>query len=219
MRTFGEVLEPRARDACRAAWGVPLVDMYSSQEVGYIALQCPEHETYHVQSENLLVEIVDDDGEPCRPGEVGRVVVTTLHNFATPLLRYELGDFAEVGEACPCGRGLPVLTRVLGRQRNMLTLPDGDQRWPNIRDPSEFASAGGPALPPLQQFQVVQRSLTALEVLLVCPRALGADEEDVMRGYLAATLGHVFDVIVHLRGRGPPEQGRQVRGLPVGDPA
>ena len=140
------------------------------------------------------MEIVDDDGGPCRPGEVGRVVVTTLHNFATPLLRYELGDFAEVGEACPCGRGLPVLNRVLGRQRNMLTLPDGDQRWPNIRDPSEFASAGGPALPPLQQFQVIQRSLTALEVLLVCPRALGADEEDVMRGYLAATLGHAFDV-------------------------
>ncbi|MEA2826252.1 MAG: hypothetical protein QOG43_691 [Actinomycetota bacterium] len=194
VRTFGEVLEPRAREACRAAWGVPLVDMYSSQEVGYIALQCPEHEHYHVQSENLLVEVVDDDGAPCRPGQVGRVVVTTLHNFATPLLRYELGDFAEVGDACPCGRGLPVLTRVLGRQRNMLTLPGGDQRWPNIRDPAEFASAGGPALPPLQQFQVVQKSLTALEVLLVCPRALGPDEEDMMRAYLAATLGHRFDV-------------------------
>ncbi len=194
VRTFGEVLEPRARDACRDAWGVPLVDMYSSQEVGYIALQCPEHDNYHVQSENLLVEIVDDDGQACVPGQVGRVVVTTLHNFATPLLRYELGDFAEVGGPCPCGRGLPVLTRVLGRQRNMLTLPDGDQRWPNIRDPAEFASAGGPALPPLQQFQVIQRSLTSLEVLLVCPRALGADEEDVMRAYLAATLGHRFNV-------------------------
>ena len=194
VRTFGEVLEPRARDACRAAWDVPLVDMYSSQEVGYIALQCPGHEHYHVQSENLLVEILDDDDRPCPPGGVGRVVVTTLHNFATPLLRYELGDFAEVGAPCPCGRGLPVLTRVLGRQRNMLTLPDGDQRWPNLRDPAEFASAGGPGLPPLQQFQVVQRSLTALEVLLVCPRPLGSDEEDAMRAYLAVTLGHRFDV-------------------------
>src|SRR5207253_5021199 len=110
------------------------------------------------------------------------------------LLRYELGDFAEVGEPCPCGRGLPVLTRVLGRQRNMLTLPDGDQRWPNIRDPSELASAGGPALPPLQQFQVIQRSLTALEVLLVCPEPLGAAEEDIMREYLAFVLGHRFEV-------------------------
>ncbi len=193
VRTFGEVLEPRTRDACRRAWATPLVDMYSSQEVGYIALQCPDHEHYHVQSENLLVEVVDDAGEPCRAGQVGRVLVTTLHNFATPLLRYEVGDYAEVGPPCPCGRGLPVLTRVLGRQRNMLTLPDGDQRWPNIRDPAEFATAGGPSLPPLQQFQVIQRSLTALEVLLVCPRP-SADEEDVMRGYLTATLGHPFDV-------------------------
>src|SRR5207253_4750899 len=46
VRTFGEVVEPRARDACRAAWGVPLVDMYSSQEVGYIALQCPGRDHY-----------------------------------------------------------------------------------------------------------------------------------------------------------------------------
>ncbi len=194
VRTFGEVLETRARDACREAWGVPLVDMYSSQEVGYIALQCPDHEHYHVQSENLLVEVVDDDGEPCRPGQVGRVLVTTLHNFATPLLRYQVGDFAEVGDACPCGRGLPVLTRILGRQRNMLTLPGGDQKWPNLRDPAEYAVPGGPSLPPLQQFQVVQRSLSALEVLLVCPRSLEPEEEDMMRRYLVATLGHPFDV-------------------------
>jgi len=194
VRTFGEVVEPRTRDACRAAWGVPLVDMYSSQEVGYVALQCPGHEHYHVQSENLLVEVVDDDGHPCPPGSVGRVLVTTLHNFATPLLRYEVGDFAEVGPPCPCGRGLPVLTRVLGRQRNMLTMPDGDQKWPVFREPAEMQAATGVDLPPFQQFQVIQRSLTALEVMLVTPRALGPEEEAVMRGYLEITLGHRFDV-------------------------
>ena len=45
------------------------------------------------------------------PGEIGRLVVTRLHHFATPLLRYDIGDYAEVGDACPCGRGLPVLRR------------------------------------------------------------------------------------------------------------
>ena len=78
--------------------------MYSSQEVGYIALQCPENESYHIQAENVLVEILDDDGLPCEPGEVGRVVVTALHNLATPLLRYDIGDYAEVGSPCSCGR-------------------------------------------------------------------------------------------------------------------
>lgn len=126
VRTFGEVLEPAVRALCREVWGVPVVDGYSSQEVGYIALQCPEQEVYHVQAEGLLVEVLDAAGRPCGPGQVGRVVVTTLHNFATPLLRYALGDYAQVGGPCPCGRGLPVLTRILGRQRNMLMLPNGE---------------------------------------------------------------------------------------------
>ncbi len=132
IRTFGEILEPHTREAVHRAFGVKTVDMYSSQEVGYIALQCPDHEHYHVQSENVLVEVLREDGTPCEAGEIGRIVVTALHNFATPIIRYRIGDFAEVGSPCPCGRGLPVLNRVVGRQRNMLVLPNGDLRWPSI---------------------------------------------------------------------------------------
>jgi len=58
-------------------------------------------------------------------GQVGRVVVTDLHNFATPLIRYDLGDYAEMADTCPCGRGLPALKRIMGRRRNMVRLPDG----------------------------------------------------------------------------------------------
>ncbi len=87
VRTFGETLMPDLREACLAAWGATLTDVYSAEEVGYIALQCPAHEHYHVQAESLLVEILDDAGRPCAPGEIGRVVLTTLHNFAMPLIR------------------------------------------------------------------------------------------------------------------------------------
>jgi phenylacetate-CoA ligase len=59
--------------------------------------------------------VLDQRGNPRGPGEVGRVVVTPLNNFAMPLIRYELGDTAEVGAPCACGRGLPVLTRILDR--------------------------------------------------------------------------------------------------------
>ena len=120
VRTLGEASTPDLRALCREAWGVPLVDVYSAEEVGYIALQCPEHEHYHVQAESVLVEILDERGAPAPPGETGRVVVTDLHNFAMPLVRYEIGDYAEVGEPCACGRGLPVLRRIVGRVRNML---------------------------------------------------------------------------------------------------
>jgi phenylacetate-CoA ligase len=111
VETLAEILHAEVRAACREVWGVKVVDMYSAQEVGYIALQCPDHEHYHVQSENALVEVLDEKGRPCGPGETGRMVLTPLHNFAMPLIRYDVGDYGVVGEPCPCGRGLPVLTR------------------------------------------------------------------------------------------------------------
>lgn len=93
----GEVLTDAARAACREAWGVEVVDDYSSVEAGYIAMQCPDHPHLHVQFESALVEILAEDGGPCRSGEIGRVVVTPLHNFAMPLIRYALGDLVEMG--------------------------------------------------------------------------------------------------------------------------
>jgi len=131
IRSFGEILETETRTLCEQAWSVPIVDCYSSQEVGYVALECPDSpQDYHVQSESILVEILDDQGKQSAPGEVGRVVATPLHNAAMPLVRYDLGDFAEVGDLCSCGRGLPTLKRIVGRQRNMVTFPNGQQHWP-----------------------------------------------------------------------------------------
>ena len=191
VRTFGEILEPQCRSEIQRSFGVKVVDMYSSQEVGYIALQCPDHEHYHVQSENLLVEVLDDRGEPCGAGQVGRVVVTTLHNYAMPLLRYDIGDYAEVGEPCACGRGLPVLKRILGRQRNLLTMPDRSRRWP-VFDAGERPEE----LPAFFQFQVIQKSVQQLEILAVRPALFTADEEAHVRRYLQQTLGHPFEISI-----------------------
>ncbi len=177
--TFGEILEPECRATCERVLGIKVVDMYSSQEVGYIALQCPEHEHYHIQSENLLVEILNESGGPCQPGEIGRVVITTLHNFAMPLLRYDIGDYAEVGDCCPCGRGLPVLKRILGRQRNLLTMPDGQRRWPifNAGDRPE-------ELPLFYQFRTIQRSREQIEIEVVRDGPLSSTEEGVVVRYV-----------------------------------
>lgn len=188
VETISETLHPHVREACREIWGLRIVDMYSTQELGYIALQCPEHEHYHVQSENVLVEVVDDDGRPCGPGETGRMVVTSLHNFAMPMLRYDLGDYAEVGAPCPCGRGLPVLSRILGRVRNMLRLPTGEARWPSI-EVSKLAR-----LAPVRQCQVVQTALETVEVRLVAERALTEEEESGIEAHLRERFGYPFAV-------------------------
>lgn len=182
VRAYGEMLRPETRGIVREAWGVELVDSYSSEELGYIALQCPECEHYHVQAENLIVEILDDNGAPCAPGETGQVVVSTLHNFAMPLLRYASGDYAEVGMPCACGRGLPVLTRIVGRQRNMLLRLDGTRYWPS------FPFESWANIAPIEQFQVIQHERDHVELRVVAPRDLTSAECDAMLAALRKAL-------------------------------
>jgi phenylacetate-CoA ligase len=171
VRTFGEWLPPDTRDLCLDAWNAPVVDLYSSQEVGYIALQCPETGNYHVQSEDLLVEIVDETGRACAVGEPGRVIVTTLHNFAMPLIRYDIGDIAAAGPACPCGRGLPVLEKLAGRYRNMLITRSGERYWPTLglQGMSEIART--------RQHQFAQLDFETIEARLVVDTPLTGEQE------------------------------------------
>ncbi len=188
VRTYGEALHPDARKEIRAAWGVPVIDMYSCREAGYLALQCPEHEHYHVQSEGIYLELLDDHGQPCAPGTLGRVVITVLHNFATPLIRYDIGDYAEAGEPCDCGRSLPVIKRIVGRVRNMLRLPGGGMRHPRFGE-AQFGS-----IAPVRQFQVVQKTLQDIEVALVVARPLTVGDEMVLRALIVKNLKHPFKV-------------------------
>ncbi len=191
VETISEILRPLTRELCRAAWGVPVTDLYTTREAGYIALQCPEHEHYHVQSEGILVEVLDESDRPCRPGALGRVVVTPLHNFAMPLIRYEIGDVAEVGDACPCGRGLPVLRRIIGRSQNMLVLPSGERRWPLLSSADIRALL---ALAPIRQYQCVQTEPSAIELRLSIGRSLQVGEEEALRRWVVDKFGHPFDV-------------------------
>ena len=190
--SISEALPSSLRELCLEVWGIKLVDIYSTIELGYLAIQCPLHNHYHVQSEGVFVEILDEDGNPCKTGEVGRVVVTNLHNYASPLIRYEVGDFAEVGEPCSCGRGLPVLKRIIGRYRNLITLPSGERHWPKLGlvDLHEYA--------PVQQFQAVQKTLHDIEFRLVTPRPLSDAETDALHRRFSEAVGDSFNITMKL---------------------
>jgi phenylacetate-CoA ligase len=186
VKTLGETVAPALRAACRGAWNVPVHDSYSSQELGYIAAECPASGLYHVMAESVLVEVLRADGTPCGPGETGRLVVTRLHGFATPLIRYDLGDHAEAGGPCPCGRGLPTLARVLGRTRNLVALPTGERRWPLV------GFARYREIAPVRQYQLVQEALDEIAVRLVVERPLTAAEERALAAVIHESLGHPF---------------------------
>jgi len=131
IQAVSDPLAPEVQARIERAFGVPVRNTYSCCEAGYLATSCPQHPGLHVHAENVILEVLDDAGLPCGPGQTGRVYLTTLHNFRTPFLRYQLGDLARVApscvgpSSCPCGRGLPLLETVEGKARPMFRLPDG----------------------------------------------------------------------------------------------
>ncbi|MEC9341966.1 MAG: hypothetical protein VX663_10830, partial [Pseudomonadota bacterium] len=107
--------------ACARLLGAQLVEICQTPALGIVALPCPDSaDRHHVQSENVMVETLHPDGSPCAPGEAGRVVVTDLNNYATPIIRYALGSTAAQEVGCACGRSAPVLTNI--RQEFLATL-------------------------------------------------------------------------------------------------
>jgi phenylacetate-CoA ligase len=186
VSSVGEMLTPNTIDAVRSAWGMDVVDLYSSEEVGYIASPCPDGDGYHVHSESVLVEVLDDEGQPCAAGQEGRIVITGLQNLATPLLRYEIRDWAEVGAPCGCGRGLPVIKRIVGRSRNMLQLPDGGRRWP-MGGYMRFRE-----VLPIRQYQYAQTGVDSIEIRLVPERKATAEDEAKMTEIIQESFGYPF---------------------------
>jgi phenylacetate-CoA ligase len=189
IRTIGETLSPETRAEVEATFPARLVDAYTSQEVGYIACECPAAPLYHVM-ETVIVEILDEDGAPCRASETGRVVITDLRNFATPMIRYDLGDYAQAGTACSCGRGLATLGRIFGRERNLLRLPDGRRHWP-VMGSEHFRVRD---IAPIRQYQVIQHDLDRLEVRLVSDTPVSPGQEDRLRALVGKTFGYPFKV-------------------------
>lgn len=184
---IGETLTEDMRAAIETGFGVPVKNTYSCVEAGYLASPCPAGHGLHVHGENVLLEVLDDADRPCAPGQTGRVVLTTLHNFLTPFIRYELGDAVTLGvAACPCGRGLPLLTEVQGKRRPQFVLPDGR------RKDSGFLVRELRRVGAYHQHQIVQKSPTHLVVHLV-PAVGWTDEharqvEQSARAYFEADI-------------------------------
>ncbi len=186
--TLGEALPEDIRATVHRTFGAKLFDTYSAAEVGEIAIQCPDHDHYHVQSEALYVEVLNEQDEHCAPGETGRVVITALHNYAKPLIRYEIGDMATVGNACRCGRGLPVLDRIMGRHRNMMVTSNGAKFWPS------FGLKSASRVTPIKQAQFIQHSRHELEAIMVSDRNLTDAQANTIRDIMLSRLPEKINI-------------------------
>lgn len=160
--TYGEALSRDQREAIEAGLAAKVVDAYSAQEIGFIAIECPVSGDYHIPSETLLVEIADDRGRPLPAGEMGDVLVTPIYNTVMPLIRYRIGDRGRMAKGrCACGRTLPRLSAIGGRSRDLFRFGDGSTRFANLHTGALRACV------PYRQFQLVQHSPTRVELIFV----------------------------------------------------
>jgi phenylacetate-CoA ligase len=190
LKAVGETVREELRERALRVCGLRVEDSYSSQECGIIAIQCAAGGLYHEMAESALVEVIDSAGRPCKEGETGRLVVTDLRNFASPLIRYEIGDVAIRGGACRCGLPLPTLQRILGRDRNLLVRPDGSRRYPIIGF-HEFHKVA-----PVLQFRFIQHTLHEIELIVHTRAALEPDQLTALAKIVQTALDYPFEVRV-----------------------
>lgn len=190
IKTIGETVHAELRTRIRKITGLEIEDNYSSQEAGTIAIQCPKSGLYHTMSEALIVEVLNEQGKPCGEGEIGRMVVSDLHNLATPLIRYDIGDYAEIGPVCGCGRGLPTLKRIWGRERNLVRLPDGSRNWPLVGF-HYFDTVA-----PVRQYQLIQTALDEIEFKIVTDQEITRSQEERLITIVRQALNYPFKITV-----------------------
>jgi phenylacetate-CoA ligase len=187
---ISEIVSPDARVAVRTRFGCEITQFYGCAETGCIAAQSPADEACLASEEIVLVEIVDEAGKPVAAGETGRVLLTSFYNYATPFIRYAIGDFATLApEPCPSGRTLMRLLRVEGRTRNALRSANGRLIWPNAVVTEAFLDAMR-----APQFQLRQAEVGQIEALFVDDRANGAPDAGRLTDYFNALLGTPVDL-------------------------
>jgi len=174
-------LLPHMREEIEGAFGAEVFDRYGTREVGGVAAECDRHEGLHIFGETAVVEVVDEDGRAVGEGEEGEVLVTNLHNYTMPLIRYRIGDRAVRGaDRCSCGRPYPLLERVVGRTESCIHRRDGGVVLAEffIYVVGQEYNDGS-----IGKFQVVQEALDRITVIIVPVEGTGeralAHEADI----------------------------------------
>lgn len=167
----GEVLAPQQRRVIERAFGCKVRDSYGQMERVAAAAECPSG-TMHVLPDYGVFEIAE-----------GRVVGTSLHNSAMPLIRYDVGDYVDAGEniPCACGRRFPSIKRILGRRNDVVRTPDG-------RIVTGLFLVFDDA-PGIARGQVVQESASDLTVRVVPAEGFGEETLRRLRMSVAALVG------------------------------
>lgn len=194
-------LLPQERQLIERTFSRRVFDRYGCEEVGLIGSECEKHDGLHLNSDHLVVEFLKEDGTPAQPGEFAHITVTDLLNRAMPLIRYRVEDIGVPSDRfCSCGRGLPLMEKVVGRRADFLTAPDGTK----VAGISLIENTLT-RLPGIAQMQIVQQSLDLIVLRLVPGPDFSAATEHALVKYFKSLFGMSAHIEISLVPEIPPE--------------
>jgi len=186
--TTAEMLIPYQRKLIEDVFQCDVFDGYGAFDGGTAALECEEHSGYHMAVEKVVMEFVDEDGNPVTEGEKGRIIATDLFNYAMPFIRYDTGDMGVYStEECSCRRKLPLMKKILGRTTDILRFKTG-------------AVLSGPSLTlifkdfDIKQYQLVQKKHDLLLVKLVRGKSYKNEDTKRLRKILDNAVGKGVEI-------------------------
>ena len=181
--TTAEPLPPEDRETISAALGCGIFERYATRDFGTVAAECEQHRGMHVHPDAVFVEY-----KPVEGGEVEglhEILVTDLLNYGMPLIRYQIGDCTiPSGAACPCGRGYPLVGRIIGRSTDNFYLPNGDV-VPGVSLTNRITKV----CPGILKMQVIQDNIDSFRIRYVSGPAFSPSDLDKLSEKLRVFFG------------------------------
>ena len=199
-----EKMYPHHRKLFDEVFECPVVDEYGSSENGIIAFQCPEG-NLHIMADHLCVEFLDENDNPVKPGQPGRIVITDLACHAMPLLRYDIGDIGTPSaEKCSCGIELPLMEMVEGRKEDFIRKKNGELVHAaylcyTLKEDT------------VHEFKMYQKKVDLLHVQIVKSPSFTEDSEKKLESNLRSALGDDVRITFEYLDKIPREKSGKLR--------
>lgn len=200
-----ERLYDEQRQQISQTFGCAVANGYGGRDAGFIAHQCPAG-SMHITAEDIIVEILDAQGQALPAGQAGEIVVTHLASGDFPFIRYRTGDIGTLAvHPCSCGRGLPVLLEIQGRSTDFVIAKDGTVMHGLaliyiLRD-----------MPEVRAFKIVQESMDLTKIQLVPEGTLNDTARQKISTGFKARLGVDVVINIELVTAIPPEKSGKFR--------
>lgn len=202
--TSAEMLLPHYRELIEEVFGCKVSDYYGSREIGALASQCAEHQGFHINAENVVMEFVRENEHVSN--ESGMIYVTNLRNYGMPFIRYEIGDVGKPTEdSCHCGRGLPVIESLEGRASQFMAVYDKDLgKIIPVSTAAPGVISNTLMHVQVESYRIIQESLEKIVIKVVAGEGYSQKDTDYILDHMREYLGDKIMVEVDLVDDLPP---------------